>query len=149
MLYLEDLKVGDRFVSREYEMTVEEIKQFAHAYDPQEFHTDEDKAPEHPVFKGLAASGWHTAAVTMRLWTECFPVAYGLIGSESSLRWPRPTRPGDKLHAEVEIAAITPSKSKNDRAIVSYVTQALNQHGDVLFMSTTKIIVFSQNFKPE
>ncbi|OTG79450.1 dehydratase [Acinetobacter sp. ANC 5054] len=149
MLYLEDLKVGDRFVSREYEMTTEEIKQFAHAYDPQEFHTDENKAEEHPVFKGLAASGWHTAAVTMRLWTECFPVAYGLIGSESSLRWPRPTRPGDKLHAEVEISAITPSKSKNDRAIVSYVTHALNQHGDVLFMSTTKIIVFSKDYKAE
>lgn len=149
MLYLEDLKVGDRFVSREYEMGIDEIKQFANAYDPQEFHTDEEKAEKYPIFKGLAASGWHTAAVTMRLWTECFPVAYGLIGSESSLRWPRPTRPGDKLHAEVEIVAITPSKSKNDRGIVSYVTQALNQNGDVLFMSTTKIVVFSKTFKAE
>ena len=149
MLYLEDLKVGDRFVSREYEMGIDEIKQFANAYDPQEFHTNEEKAEKHPIFKGLAASGWHTAAVTMRLWTECFPVAYGLIGSESSLRWPRPTRPGDKLHAEVEIVAITPSKSKNDRGIVSYVTQALNQNGDVLFMSTTKIVVFSKTFKAE
>ena len=144
MLYLEDIKVGDRFVSREYEMKLEEIKQFAQAYDPQEFHLDEDKAENHPIFQGIAASGWHTAAVTMRLWTECFPIAKGLIGSESSLRWPRPTRPGDRLHVEVEISAITPSKSKNDRAIVSYVTQALNQHGDVLFISTTKIIVFKK-----
>ncbi len=72
MLYLEDLKVGDHFSSREYEMTVEEIKQFANAFDPQEFHTDEVKAQQHPIFQGLAASGWHTAAVTMRLWTE-FP----------------------------------------------------------------------------
>ncbi|AYA04717.1 MaoC family dehydratase [Acinetobacter sp. WCHAc010034] len=144
MLYLEDIKVGDRFVSREYEMKLEEIKQFAQAYDPQEFHLDEDKAEDHPIFQGIAASGWHTAAVTMRLWTECFPIAKGLIGSESSLRWPRPTRPGDRLHVEVEISAITPSKSKNDRAIVSYVTQALNQHGDVLFISTTKIIVFKK-----
>ncbi|WP_180115588.1 MULTISPECIES: MaoC family dehydratase [unclassified Acinetobacter] len=147
MLYLEDLKVGDHFSSREYEMTVEEIKQFANAYDPQEFHTDEVKAQQHPIFQGLAASGWHTAAVTMRLWTECFPVAYGLIGSESSLRWPRPTRPGDKIRVEVEISAITPSKSKTDRGIVTYVTQALNQHNDVLYMSTTKIVVFSKDFK--
>ncbi|WP_374573436.1 MaoC family dehydratase [Acinetobacter sp.] len=144
MLYLEDIKVGDRFVSREYEMKLEEIKQFAQAYDPQEFHLDEDKAENHPIFQGIAASGWHTAAVTMRLWTECFPIAKGLIGAESSLRWPRPTRPGDRLHVEVEIDAITPSKSRNDRALVSYVTQALNQHGDVLFISTTKIIVFKK-----
>ena len=144
MLYLEDIKVGDRFVSREYEMKLEEIKQFAQAYDPQEFHLDEDKAEDHPIFQGIAASGWHTAAVTMRLWTECFPIAKGLIGAESSLRWPRPTRPGDRLHVEVEIDSITPSKSRNDRALISYVTQALNQHGDVLFISTTKIIVFKK-----
>ena len=103
MLYLEDIKVGDRFISREYEMTLEEIKQFAHAYDPQVFHTDEDQAKKHPVFQGIAASGWHTSAVTMRLWTECFPVAYGLIGSESSLRWPRPTRPGDHESPRVPV----------------------------------------------
>ncbi len=85
MLYLEDLNVGDHFKSREYEMTLDEVLEFAHKYDPQVFHTDAEKAKDHPIFKGLAASGWHTSAVTMRLWTECFPVAYGLIGSESSL----------------------------------------------------------------
>ncbi|MBJ9985228.1 MaoC family dehydratase [Acinetobacter sp. S40] len=142
MLYLEDLNVGDRFISREYEMTVEEIKQFAGQYDPQPFHLDEEAAEKSSIFQGLAASGWHTAAVTMRLWTECFPIQGGLIGSESSLRWPRPTRPGDKIHVEVEIASITPSKTKNDRGIVSYITQALNQNGDVLLISTTKIVVF-------
>ncbi|AXY56743.1 MaoC family dehydratase [Acinetobacter chinensis] len=149
MLYLEDLKVGDHFKSREYEMSLQEIKQFAGAYDPQVFHTDEEQAKSHPVFQGIAASGWHTSAVTMRLWTECFPVAYGLIGSESSLRWPRPTRPGDRIHVEVEITAITPSKTRTDRAIVSYVTQAKNQHDDVLLISTTKIVVFKKDFKPE
>ncbi|MBK0063285.1 MULTISPECIES: MaoC family dehydratase [unclassified Acinetobacter] len=142
MLYLEDLNVGDRFISRDYEMTVEEIKQFAGQYDPQPFHLDEEAAEKSTIFQGLAASGWHTAAVTMRLWTECFPIQGGLIGSESSLRWPRPTRPGDKIHVEVEIASITPSKTKNDRGIVSYITQALNQNGDVLLISTTKIVVF-------
>ena len=144
MLYLEDLKVGDRFSSREYEMTLAEIQDFAQKYDPQIFHLDEEQAKDHPIFKGIAASGWHTSAVTMRLWTECFPVAYGLIGSESSLRWPKPTRPGDKIHVDVEITAITPSKTKDDRAIVSYVTQALNQNNDVLLISTTKILVFKK-----
>ena len=144
MLYLEDIKIGDRFKSREYEMTLDEIKKFASQYDPQVFHLDEEKATEHPIFKGIAASGWHTSAVTMRLWTECFPVAYGLIGSESSLRWPRPARAGDFLHVEVEIVSITPSKTKTDRAIVSYVNQTRNQHGEVLLISTTKIIVFSR-----
>ena len=144
MLYLEDIKIGDRFISREYEMKLEEIKQFAQAYDPQDLHLNEEKAKDHSIFQGLAASGWHTAAVTMRLWTECFPIANGLIGAESNIRWPRPTRPDDKLHVEVEIVAIAPSKSKNDRAIVSYVTQTLNQHADVLFISTTKIIVFKK-----
>ncbi|MFW2001778.1 MaoC family dehydratase [Acinetobacter ursingii] len=145
MLYLEDLNVGDRFISREYEMTLEEIKQFAGQYDPQPFHLNEAEAEKSPIFQGLAASGWHTAAVTMRLWTECFPIQGGLIGSESSLRWPRPTRPDDKIHVEVEITAIVPSKTKNDRGIVSYITQALNQNGDVLLISTTKIVVFRKN----
>ena len=113
MLYLEDLNIGDRFISRDYEMTLEEVKQFASLYDPQPFHLDEHAAEQHPIFQGLAASGWHTSAVTMRLWTECFPIAGGLLGSESSLRWPRPTRVGDKIHVEI-----------------------------VLLISTTKIMVF-------
>ncbi len=145
MLYLDDLHIGDHFVSREYEMTLEQIQQFAELYDPQPFHLDEHAAEQHPVFQGLAASGWHTSAVVMRLWTECFPIAGGLLGTESNLRWPRPTRVGDKIHVEVEITAIVPSKSKNDRGIVSYVTQALNQHGDVLLISDTKILVFRKS----
>ncbi|WP_353173351.1 MaoC family dehydratase [Acinetobacter rudis] len=147
MLYLEDLKVGDRFQSQNYEMTLEEIKSFAGKYDPQVFHMDEDAAEEHPIFQGIAASGWHTSAVTMRLWTECLPIAHGLIGSETSLRWPKPTRPGDFIHVDVEIAAIHPSKSKSDRGIVTYITQAKNQHGDVLLISTTKVVVFKKEFK--
>ena len=147
MLYLEDLHVGDHFISREYEMTLDEILEFAHQYDPQVFHTDVVKAKAHPIFQGIAASGWHTAAVTMRLWTECFPIAKGLIGSESSLRWPKPTRVGDKIHVDVEIVAITASKTKNDRGMVTYVTQAKNQYHDVLLISTTKIVVFKKEFE--
>lgn len=145
MLYLEDIQIGDRFISRDYLITLDEIKQFAQAYDPQVFHMDEEQAQSHPIFQGIAASGWHTSAITMRLWTECFPVAYGLIGSESNLRWPRPTRPGDILHVEVEIVAITASKSKNDRAMVSYVTHTLNQKHETVLISTTKILVFKKD----
>ena len=145
MLYLEDIQIGDRFISRDYLITLDEIKQFAQAYDPQVFHMDEEQAQSHPIFQGIAASGWHTSAITMRLWTECFPVAYGLIGSESNLRWPRPTRPSDILHVEVEIVAITASKSKNDRAMVSYVTHTLNQKHEQVLISTTKILVFKKD----
>lgn len=142
MLYLEDLKIGDQFKSREYEMTLEEIKSFAGQYDPQVFHTDEEKAKDHPIFKGIAASGWHTAAVTMRLWTECMPIAQGLIGSDVNLRWPQPTRAGDRIHVEAEIIDIQPSKSKNDRGMVSYLTHLKNQNDEILMVSTTKILVF-------
>ena len=145
-LYLEDLSVGDQFKSREYEMTLDEIITFATQYDPQVFHTDPEAAKQHPLFQGIVASGWHTSAVTMRLCTECFPIAQGLTGTESSLRWPRPARAGDRIYVEMEIVAITPSISKNDRAIVTYVTQAKNQHGDVLLISTSKIIVFKTEF---
>ena len=147
MLYLEDLKVGDHFKSDSYLMTLEEILAFAEKFDPQPFHLNEMAAAEHPVFQGLAASGWHTAAVTMRLWTQCFPVAYGLIGSESHVRWPRPTRPLDQLRVEVHITDIKPSRSKPDRAIVSYETETFNQDDQVVYSSSTKILVFSKLYK--
>ncbi|MGE8593958.1 MAG: MaoC family dehydratase [Acinetobacter faecalis] len=142
MWYLDDLNIGDKFRSRNYEVTLEEIIEFATKYDPQVFHLDEEKAKDHPIFQGIAASGWHTSSIVMRLWTECFPIADGLIGLEGSMRWPKPTRPGDILHVEVELTDIIPSKSKPDRGIVVYSTQALNQHGDVLLNSSTKILVF-------
>ncbi|OTG87013.1 dehydratase [Acinetobacter sp. ANC 4558] len=144
MLYLEDLHVGDRFQSREYEVSLEEILQFAEKFDPQPFHLDENLAREHPIFQGLAASGWHTSAIVMRLWTECVPIAGGLIGSDSHVRWPRPTRPNDKIRIEAVIDTITPSRSKNDRAIVSYTTKAFNQNDEIVFTSNTNIVVFKR-----
>ena len=148
MLYLEDLTVGDRFTSRRYLMSEDEVLTFARLYDPQSFHTDAAAAAKHPIFKGLAASGWHTAAVTMRLWTECFPVAYGLIGSESHVRWPRPTRINDELYVVVEITDIHHSRSKPERGIVSYETQTFNQNDEVVYQSTTKILVFTKQYQP-
>ena len=144
MLYLDDLTVGQRFISRSYTMQLEEILQFAEQYDPQSFHTDAQAAEQHQIFKGLAASGWHTSAVCMRLWTECMPIANGLVGTDSHVRWLKPTRAGDEIHVEVEITQIRRSQSKPNRAIISYHTQAINQHGDILMTSDTNIVVFSR-----
>lgn len=148
MLYLDDLNIGDTFKSRSYLMSEEEVLGFAHQYDPQSFHTNAEVAKQHPIFRGIAASGWHTAAVTMRLWTECFPVAYGLIGSESHVRWPRPTRINDELYVVVTIKEIHHSRSKPDRGIVSYETHTLNQNDEIVFQSMTKILVFTKQYQP-
>ena len=107
-LYLEDLAVGAQFRSGSYTMTEDEIKQFARQYDPQVFHLD-DAGARDTLFGGLAASGWHTAAVAMRLLVEGgLPIAGGLIGAGTELRWPRPVRPGDTLTVQTTVLEITP-----------------------------------------
>ncbi len=148
-LYLEDLVVGQRFVSREYLLTLDQIKTFAAEYDPQSFHMDESRAAQHPVFQGLAASGWQTAAITMRLWSECFPIAGGLLGLGANLVWKMPTRPNDRLRVEVEILNIQPSKSKPQQAIVTYVTHTKNQHDQTLQETETKILVWSKTIREQ
>ena len=92
-LYLEDLYVGQRFTSAPHRLDTKQIKRFAAEYDPQPFHLDEEAA-KGSLFGGLAASGWHTAAMTMRMLVDSVPLADGLIGAELQLAWPRPTRPG-------------------------------------------------------
>jgi acyl dehydratase len=117
-LYLEDVSVGQRFTSETYHITEEEIKTFAAQYDPQAFHLDE-AAAQASVFRGLAASGWHTAGITMRLIvTGGVPFATGTVGLGGEIEWPRPTRPGDVLHVESEIVEIIPSRSKPNQGIV-------------------------------
>ena len=107
-LYLDDLHLGLRFTSRTYVIDEAQIKAFARQFDPQPFHLD-DEAAKHTMFAGLAASGWHTAAITMRLLVESgLPLAGGIIGAGGKLTWPKPTRPGDTLQVESEIVAITP-----------------------------------------
>lgn len=111
-LYLEDLHVGQRFTSGAYFMDETRIKEFAREFDPQPFHLDE-AAAQASVFSGLAASGWHTAAVAMRLLVDGgLPLGNGIIGLGGELAWPKPTRPGDTLHVESEILEIVPSRSK-------------------------------------
>ena len=141
-MFLQDVFVGKKFVSQKYLISLNEILAFAKMYDPQPFHLDEELASQHEIFQGLAASGWHTAAIVMRLWTECMPIAKGLIGTDSHIHWPCPTRAGDSIHVEVEITNIRPSKSRPDRAIVTYHTKALNQDNKVVFFSDTNIVMF-------
>ena len=132
-LYLEDLQVGDRFGSDTIEVTEETIFDFARQFDPQPFHLDA-KAAEQSIFKGLSASGWHTAAMSMRLFvTGEFRAAGGSVGlGVDELRWPQPVRPGDILKVETEILDVRKSKSKPDRGIIRIRNVTTNQRGEVV-----------------
>jgi acyl dehydratase len=147
-LYLEDLSVGDRFQSGEHALDVAQIKAFAQQFDPQPFHTDEEAA-KNTFFGGLAASGWHTAALTMKLLVDSgIPLADGIIGSGGELQWPKPTRPGDVLHVVSEVIDIVPSRSKPGRAMVTMRCQTRNQRGEVLQYFTPKLVVHARPLKP-
>src|SRR5580693_10319580 len=143
-LYLEDLRVGQRFASETYVMEAKRIKEFAAEFDPQSFHLD-TSAAEASVFKGLAASGWHTAAVAMRLLvTGGLPFANGLVGLGGEVAWPRPTRPGDILHVESEIVEIKPSRSKPHQGIVTVRGTMFNQHGQAVYVLTAKLLALKR-----
>lgn len=137
-LYLEDLSVGQRFTSRTRIITADEIKAFAAQSDPQPFHLDEEAARD-TMFNGLAASGWHTAALTMSLIVESLPLAGGVIGGGGQLMWPRPTRPGDTLRVEVEVLELTPSRSRPDRGSAMMRYETINQHGEAVQTFTVKM----------
>jgi acyl dehydratase len=138
-LYLEDLSPGDRFTSGEHALDAAQIIEFAQRFDPQPFHLDEEAA-KGTFFQGLAASGWHTASITMRLLVQSgLPLADGVIGSGGEIQWPRPTRPGDVLHVESEVLEVTPSRSRPERGMVVVRSETRNQHGEVLQRLTTKL----------
>src|SRR5258708_7206919 len=142
-LYLEDLHVGQRFASAgEHVMTAERMKAFAAEFDPQPFHLDEAAATA-SVFRGLAASGWHTAAVTMQLLvTGGLPFAAGIVGLGGEISWPRPTRAGDVLRVESEIVEIVPSRSKPNQGIVKVRNTTLNQNGEAVQVFTASILSY-------
>ena len=141
-LYLEDFTVGQRFVSATHQIDADQIKAFASRFDPQPFHTD-DIAAQTSFFKGLAASGWHTAAITMSLLVKSdMLIAGGLIGAGGEISWPRPTRPGDVLQVESEILAVTPSRSRPERGTITVKSETRNQNGDVLQVLTSKMLVW-------
>ena len=143
-LYLEDLAVGRRFTAGPVTVTAAEIKSFAAAFDPQPFHLDE-AAAEATLFRGLAASGWHTAALTMRMLTAGgMPIATGVIGVGGEIEWPRPVRPGDVLRVETEVLEITPSRSKPNQAVVKIRSTTLNQNGETVQVLTAKLFAFAR-----
>jgi acyl dehydratase len=143
-LYLEDLYLGQRFTSGVYRVDEAHIKAFAAEFDPQPFHLDA-AAARTTIFGGLAASGWHTAAITMRLMVGGgVPLAAGIIGVGGEISWPRPTRAGDVLRVESEIVAIIPSRSKPNQALVKVRSTTLNQDGEPVQVFTGKILVFKR-----
>src|SRR5262245_39824644 len=142
-VYLDDIEVGDVFESEVHQLDVEQIVRFASQFDPQPFHLD-DAASKDTFFRGLAASGWHTMALTMRLIVRSVPFAHGIIGAGGEIAWPQPTRPTDALRVRSSIASITPSRSKPDRATVVVECVTSNQDGAVLQKLTAKLIAFKR-----
>jgi acyl dehydratase len=130
--YFDDLKIGDRFESETVAVTEEEIIAFAREFDPQLFHLDPNRASE-TMFNGLIASGWHTAAITMRLFVQTLNVPDGIVGlGVDELRWPNPVRAGDRLYVETEIVNLRPSRSKPDQGIIRIRNTTKNQHGEIV-----------------
>lgn len=139
--YLEDLRVGQRFTSGSHAIDAEQIVRFASEFDPQVFHVDADAAAR-TFFRGLVASGWHTAAITMRLLVQGeLQIAGGMIGGGGEARWPTPTRPGDILQVHSEVLEVTPSRSKPDRGTIVLQSETRNQRGEVLQLLTARLVV--------
>ena len=141
--YFEDFAAGQTFLAGPTApLTAEQIKAFAGQFDPQPFHLDEEAA-KRSIFKGLAASGWHTASLTMRLFVESDvqPVGgyVGMGGDE--LRWPRPTRPGDTLRVEIQVTETRPSKSRPEAGIVKLQITTFNQNDEVVQIARPVMLV--------
>ncbi len=143
-LYLEDLHPGQRFHAGPFVLDAEDIKSFARVYDPQFFHVDEEEA-RGGIFGGLIASGWQTAAMTMRFAFDggaLFPD--GVIGAGAEIQWLLPVRPGDRLTVESEVLDVTPSRSRPDRGIVQLRTTTTNQNGEAVQIMVSKAVVFAR-----
>ncbi len=141
-LYFDDLEIGQRFTAtKTWTVDVEQIRAFAAQFDPQPFHLEEAAGRE-TVFGGLVASGWHTAALTMRLIVEGGPpFAGGTVGLGAELSWHGPVRPGDTLHVRAEVIESVPSRSRPDRGRIVMRTETLNQHGQLVQTCISKVLV--------
>ena len=148
--YFDDLKVGDRFKSDPLEVTEKQVIEFAHKFDPQMFHLTR-KSAERTIFKGLIASGWHTAAMTMRLFVQTLNFAEGAIGlGVDELRWPNAVRPGDVLAVEnlsfqeapVEAVPAPPTKVEHWRHLIEPWAWAMRYVGlAALFLVTYWLVL--------
>jgi len=141
VLYFDDLRVGQRFESGTHQIDQKQIQAFAEQFDPQPFHVDAEAAKS-TFFGEQVASGWHTAAITMRLLVESgLPFAGGLIGAGGEIAWPNPTRPGDVLQVESEVIELKPSRSRPDRGIVTVRSATKNQRGDIVQVIVSRLVV--------
>ena len=142
MLYLEDITVGQIFRSGRLRIDTDRIKTFAAEFDPQPFHLNE-AAAQNSIFQGLAASGWHTAALTMRLLVDSeFKPAGGIVGAGfDELRWPQPVRPGDELRVESEVLEVRPSESRPRQGLIKVRAATLNQDDDVVQLFVGNLVV--------
>ncbi|HET7363964.1 MAG TPA: MaoC family dehydratase [Burkholderiales bacterium] len=140
--YLEDFAAGQSYRSGRLRVDEERVKSFAAEFDPQPFHLDADAA-RRSIFGGLAASGWHTAAMTMRLLVESeFRPAGGIIGAGfDEFRWPAPVRPGDELYLDIEVLEVRPSKSRPNQGMVKVRTTTRNQKGEAVQVSVGNLVV--------
>jgi acyl dehydratase len=140
-LYFEDLNAGDKFQSETFAVPSKEIIEFAEKFDPQKFHLNA-KSAERSIFKGLVASGWHTAAITMRLFVKTLNFAEGAIGlGVDELRWPHAVRPGDVLRVETEILETRLSKSRPNVGVIRLRNVTLNQRNEpVQTMSASALV---------
>ena len=140
--YLEDFVAGQTFGSGRLRVDKEQISRFALEFDPQPFHLDEEAA-RNTIFQGLAASGWHTAALTMRLLVESeLRPAGGIVGAGfDEFRWPKPVRPGDELHLEIEVLEVRPSRSRPDQGLIKLRSTTLNQNGEAVQVNVGNLIV--------
>ena len=140
--YLEDFSVGQIFGSGRLQIDKERIKSFGAEFDPQPFHLDEEAA-RNTIFGGLAASGWHTAAMTMRLLVEGeLKPSGGIVGAGfDEFRWPRPVRPGDELHVESEVLEVRPSRSRPNQGLIKVRTTTLNQNDEAVQVIIGNLVV--------
>jgi acyl dehydratase len=138
--YLEDFTPGQTFASGQLEVDRERIRSFAAEFDPQPVHLD-DEVARGSIFKGLAASGWHTAALTMRLLTGGgLPIDGGVIGAGGEISWPRPTRPGDVLRVVSIVEKIVPSRSRPERGMLTVRSETLNQRGETVQVLVVRLV---------
>lgn len=142
-LYLDDLVAGQVFYSDDYVLDEVRLKDFAREFDPQPFHLDHEAALP-TLFGGLAASGWHTAAITMRLMVQSVPIAGGMIGAGVEVSWPQPTRPDDRLRLESRILEVAPSNSKPDRGWIRLESLTFNHKNELVQRLVSRILVFKR-----
>ena len=143
--YFEDLEPGDEWTGGEYEVTEAEIIEFAEQYDPQWFHTDRERAAEQSMYGGLIASGWHTAAMSMRLLVDCFLSEAATLGAKGvdELRWHKPVQPSDQLSVRAAVEEKTVDSDR--RGTIRLRVESTNQDDELVFSMVGLVMIARQS----